>query len=115
MTDVNIIQGNTLKIGDTSPNLRVQLLDDSGSPENLSGDTATIVVKRSDSDSPVVDGTATVSSTNAERGIVEYDWSDGETDTAGVYDAEITITSGTETATYPNDSFFRVDIMEDLL
>lgn len=113
MTDVNIIQGNKLKVDDTSPNLRVQLLDDNGAVENVSGFTGTLTVKRSDADTPVVDD-ASITLHDASSGVVEYDWSPSETTAAGVYDAEITMTDGTETTTYPNDSFFRVDIMEDL-
>jgi hypothetical protein len=113
MTDVEIVQGGDLKVGDTEPNLRVKLLDDAGNPENISGFTQTISIRRSDSDSNKVDG-GSMTIHNEDLGIVEYDWSSSDTDSAGVFVAEVKSTDGTDTISYPNDKYFHVHVMEDL-
>jgi hypothetical protein len=113
MTDVRIIQGGVLKVDDTAPNLRVQLVDEDGSPENIDGFTQSLNVKKSDADSNVVDA-GSMSIHDAELGIVEYDWQSTDTTETGVYEAEVKSTDGTDTLSYPNDNFFRVHITEDL-
>jgi len=113
MTEVNIIQGDVLKVDDTGPELRVQLINENGDPENITGFTQTLNVKKSDDDTNAVDaGTMTIH--DAELGIVEYDWQSGDTSETGVYEAEVKSTDGTDTLSYPNDTFFRVHITEDL-
>lgn len=111
MTDVEVIQGNNLKVGDTAPNLRVRLLDGNHNAENITGATASIKMKKSDGDTLKVD--SSVSIFDADTGVVEYDWSSGDTDTPGVFDAEIKLDDG-DTSTYPNGKFFRIDVIEDL-
>lgn len=112
MTDVKIIQGGTLKVGDNAPSLRIQLRDESGAPVNISGETGTIRVKRSDGDDLVVDASVTIF--DEDRGIVEYDWQTEDTSNGGVYDAEVEMTDGTAIISYPNDHYFAVHIMEKL-
>lgn len=112
MTEVHKIQGYKLKTGDTGPALRVQLIDEEGNPENLSSFNGTLRVKKAQSDSLAIDSSVTIF--DAERGIVEYDWQSGDTDTEGIYKAEVQTTDGTDVITYPNDHFFRVHIMENL-
>jgi hypothetical protein len=111
MTDVEIIRGNRLKMGDTAPNLRVRLLDSNGNAENITGATASIKIKKSDGDTLKVD--SSVSIFDADTGVVEYNWSSNDTDTSGVFDAEIKLEDG-DTSTYPNDSFFRIEVIEGL-
>lgn len=99
MTDTEIIRGKTLKVGDTKPSLRIKLLED-GDPFNLDGYTVTILAKLPQGDSLTVDELATIESTS--RGIVTYDWSNGETDTSGTYELEIVANDGTDEITFPN-------------
>lgn len=112
MTDVEKLAGATLKAGNTEPNLRVQLLEEDGDPKNLTGFTASVVVVEPNGDTPVVDSSMTV--VDEGLGIVEYDWQSSDTGTAGFYDAEVTITDGTDTITYPNHRYFTIRIMETL-
>jgi len=113
MTEVEIIHGDVLKVGDTGPELRLRLIDENGDPVNITGFTQTFNAKKSDADTNAVDaGSMTI--LDAETGLVEYDWQDGDTDEAGVYEAEVKSTDGTDTISYPNDHFFRINIMEDL-
>lgn len=113
MTDTNILNGGNLKAGDTYPSLRVKLMDE-GYPFNLTGYTVTISIKRTDSDSAMVDeATATIESEN--RGIVEYDWQSGDTDDSGTYLAEFVADDGSgDTVTFPNNSYARVYIEDRL-
>lgn len=112
MTEVTIIQGGVLKIDDTGPALRVMLLDEDGNPVNLTTFDATLRVRKPYTDAPKVDTSMTIF--DAERGIVEYDWSASDTDEAGIYNAEVETTDGTDTISYPSDHYFRIHIMEDL-
>lgn len=112
MTNVETIQGGVLKVGDTGPNLRLKLLDDEGNPVNLTGFTATLRVRLPSADSLKVDAAMTIF--DAERGIVEYDWTSADTDETGLYTAEVETTDGTDTISYPSDTYFRVHIIEDL-
>ncbi len=60
-----------------------------------------------------VDAAAVINSGTA--GDVQYEWSVGDTDTAGFYDAEFEVTySGGRIETFPNNSFERVHIGKDL-
>lgn len=112
MTRVEVLNGGNLKVGDTGPNLRVKLYDGED-PFNLDGYTVNVKIKRTDSDSAVVDASATVATAN--RGIVEYSWSSGDTDTSGVYLAEFTADNGSgHTVTFPNDEYARLYIDEKL-
>lgn len=119
MTDVNILRGESVKVGDTHPPLRVQCLDSHGEPFNLSdytvdsGGQVNIKIRRSDGDTLKIDAAATVE--QEDRGIVEYDWSSGDTDTSGVFDAELVADDGSgNTVTFPNDRFFTIIIQEGL-
>lgn len=112
MTDVNIIRGDTMKAGDTLPALRVKLLDD-GDPFNLTNYDVDIRVRRSDGDGTVVDTDATIDIAN--RGIVEYSWSPGETDEPGTYLVEFVADDGSgSTMTFPNLAYAKVYIEERL-
>lgn len=112
MTEVKVIQGGVLKVDNTGPALRAMLLDEDGNPVNLNGFTATLRVKKPYADSAKVDAAMTIF--DAERGIVEYDWSASDTDEAALYKAEVETTDGTDTISYPSDHYFRIHIMEDL-
>lgn len=112
MTDVSIIQGGVLKVDDTGPPLRVMLLNEDGNPVNLTGFDATLHVQLPRADSAKVNEAMTIF--DAERGIVEYDWSASDTDEQGLYKAEVKTTDGTDTISYPSDRYFRIHIMEDL-
>lgn len=47
-------------------------------------------------------------------GKVSYDWTNGDTDTAGTYLAQIQTTEAGKTLTYPNDSQLLIEIISDL-
>lgn len=111
MTDVNILDGATLKAGDTDPDLRVQLIED-GESKNITAYDPTLRVKGANSGTVVVDDLMTIES--GRDGIVTYSWSADETDIGELCEAEISIDDGAEVMTFPNDTTFRVIFMETL-
>jgi hypothetical protein len=112
MTELNIIRGETLKVGDTQPELRLKLLED-GAPFNLSGYSVDIATRFANDDTVNVDSSATIE--DETRGIVTYDWSSGETDEAGVYELEVVANDGTDEITFPNRGTATLYIEERLV
>lgn len=111
MTEVDILRAEKMKVGDTLPNLRAKLLDD-GNPFNLDGYDVDVRISRSDADSTIVDTDATIDISN--RGIVEYSWQGGDTDTDGVYLVEFVADDGGSTITFPNQGYAKVYIQGGL-
>lgn len=111
MTEVNVLDGATLKAGDTDPDLRVQLIEDETS-KDVTGYDVTLRVVGANSGEVVVNDPMTIE--NGREGIVSYSWSSDETEIGELCEAEIAVTDGTETMTFPNDTTFRVVIMETL-
>lgn len=114
MTQVDGISGHTLKSGDDLIDLRVKLVDD-GDPFNLddSTDTVTMKMRRSDGDTLVVDDTMTID--DGARGLVSREWSSGETDTTGTFEAEFVVDDGTGSkVTFPSLGYFIIRVQEGL-
>lgn len=103
----------TIKQGDTKPEIRATLKDANGTAINLTGATVRFHLSAKVSGTVKVDSPATVIS--ASEGIVQYAWSTGDTDTAGVYNAEWEITfSDGSVQTVPNDGYDEVLIKAQL-
>lgn len=104
-----------IKEGDTSPAIRVQLLEDDGSVVDLSSDTVTFKMAEVGSDTLKVDATATIDT--ASEGKVSYSWSGSDTDTAGYYNAVFEVDeggTGTVDETFPNSQYIVVRVDEAL-
>lgn len=113
MTGVNILQGGSLKVDDTTPPFRAQCLDTNGNPFNLTGYDVQFKMRRSDSDSNDVDASATVE--QADRGIIEYEWQSSDTDTAGMFKVELVADDNSgNVVTFPNFGYENVYIEEGL-
>lgn len=97
-----------MKQGDTGPVLRRQMVDADGEPVDLTGATDVEFHMRAEG--------GTVATINAAAdpdpdqgtypGYIEYQWVDGDTDTAGVFEAEFqaTLSDGT-IVTFPNRGY----------
>lgn len=109
MTHVEVIQGKKLKKGDTDPDLIVRLFEDENDTKDLTGFTPTLRLRNTATDTIKVNAEATVS--DARNGVVSYSWASSDTDEAGLYEGEISITDGTETITFPNDSMFNLQVL----
>jgi hypothetical protein len=109
----------TLKKNDTRPMFVAALRDKAGTgaeePLDLTGATEVLFLMRLESATGplVVTGTAEV--TDAEEGVVQYEWSVGDTEISGTFVAEFQITwadGGIETV--PNDGYVSIVITDDL-
>lgn len=78
-----------IKEGAVQPNISATLEDDDDNAIDLTGATVRFRMSSPGSDSLSVDEQATV--TDAANGTVEYDWSSGDTDTAGHFNAEFAV------------------------
>lgn len=115
MTDIEILRGGNVKVGDTLPKLRLKLLEDS-KPFNLTDYSLTIKLQRSDADQNKIDTSNNLTIENELRGIVSYKWQEGDTDTTGTYMLEIVAehdTNGNEIS-FPNEEYATAFIEERL-
>lgn len=104
-----------IKQNDTSPAIQAALTDASGTAIDLTGALATrFHMRLPGASSAKVDAAATVVGA-ATLGVVRYDWSTGDTDTAGLYEAEFEVTYADGTVeTFPNSGYILVNINGDL-
>ena len=104
-----------IRQGDTTPPFIAVVTDQNGNPVNLTGATATLVIRQLASSTPLLN--VAMTATNAPAGAVSYSWNASDTATApiGLYMAEIhcTLSSGA-TYTYPNVGYMQVEIQEAL-
>lgn len=112
MTDVKILESQNIKKGDTIPPLRAKLTR-GGKPFNLNGYTVTLSMKLAEADSPTLD-TVTVNIEAETRGLVSYDWADGDTDEHGTYEVEFVADDGTDKMTFPNSGYANIYIQRGL-
>lgn len=106
----------TMKRNDREPAFKARILHN-GAAVDLTGSTVKFIMKldsASASAEPKVDAEADIVG-DAEDGIVEYAWADGDTDTIGTYRAEfeVTFASG-KTRSFPSADYLLVRIIADL-
>ena len=102
----------SIKQNDTSPSLQATLKDAAQSPVILSGATVKFHMKS-------VDGTVKVDQpmtiTDANGGVVQYDWQAVDTDTVGTYYVEFEVTyADTSIETFPNNGNRVVSVVREL-
>jgi len=102
-----------IKQNDTSPAIQRQCLDYADNPVNVTGASVRFLMR------PVGDSTVKVtgvgSVVDGATGLVKYQWSTGDTDTTGDFEAEfeVTYTDGT-VETFPNTTYIKVKITDDI-
>jgi hypothetical protein len=74
-----------IKEGDTSPPIRVQLLEDDGSSVNLTDALVNVKLEEVGGDSYLVNSPGIISAPS--DGMARYEWADGDTSAAGYYNA----------------------------
>lgn len=102
---------HTIKQEDTGPALRVALTHSDGTIQSLTGAAVTFSMRRHRTgELQIADEAAVIVS--AATGIAEYQWSVGDTDTPGVYDAEfhVTLDDGS-VLTFPSDEYITVRVL----
>lgn len=104
----------TIKTGDTRPSIEAQLLDEQNQPRDLTSiNYVRFHMERVDDGETIIDTDATV--LDADDGTVVYEWSAGDTDVAGRYDAEFEVEyAGGDVETFPNNGYIDIYIEEEL-
>ena len=102
----------SIKQGDTLPPVAVTLMQNDGTVVNLSGLVVDFQMRQRGVDDVVLTGAAEIVS--ALGGTVKYDWSMGETDTIGLFDAEFVVTFLDGQQTYPTDGSIEIEIKPNL-
>ena len=103
-----------IKQNDTTPALKATLKDGDGTVINLTDATVKFHMRKVGASTSVVDAAAAVVSP-ATSGIVQYSWSGSDTTNTGLYSAEFEITYGDgKIETFPNSSYIRVEIVDDI-
>ena len=101
----------TIKQNDTSPSLQATLSDTSGAVD-IVGATVRLHMKSVGGD-VVIDKAMTI--TDANNGVIQYDWEAGDTSTVGTYYVEFEVTyadGGIET--FPNTGSLALVITKEL-
>ena len=101
-----------IKQNDTSPSLQATLSDANLVPVDLTGSTVVLHMKS-------VDGTLILSEsmtiTDDEGGVVQYDWQTGDTSSAGTYYVEFEVTyADLAIETFPNTGSLALVISSEL-
>lgn len=101
-----------IKQNDTSPSLQATLTTAAGTAISLTGASVKFHMKSLDG-TMKVDAAMTV--TNANNGVVQYDWQTGDTDTVGSYAVEFEVTYGDNTIeTFPNNQNLTICVVRGL-
>ena len=101
-----------IKQNDTSPSLSATLTDYNGNAVNLTGASAKMHMKDQGGTLKV---NAAMTVTDADAGIIKYDWQSGDTDTVGSYNVEFQVTySDSSIETFPNHGYEVVVVVGEL-
>lgn len=102
-----------IKQNDTSPFMTASLKDASGSAVDIQGASVRFHMRSVGSTTVKVDDAAVI--TDGENGAVKYEWSSGDTDTVGQFQAEFEVTyAGGKIETFPNNSYILVQVIDDI-
>jgi hypothetical protein len=105
----------SIKRNDTLPGLRLQLLDGEIPVDLTNAVSARLFM--SNLRGVKVDGAMSILDQSAEenRGVVEYDWQDGDTDTTGTFTAEVEVMwPGQRRQTFPDKGYQKIQVTKDL-
>lgn len=103
---------HVIRENDTREAIEAQLQDATGSAIDLSS-ISELRFQMERRGNTVVDSVATV--VDGANGKVKYDWADGDTDTAGTYQAEFRITFQDDSVlTVPNDDYITVEVTSEI-
>lgn len=98
-----------IKQNDTSPALQATLKDSNDTAIDLSNASVKFHMRKVGAVTPKIDANATIS--NADGGVVYYQWQTGDTDTIGSYEAEFEVTfTGGEIESFPNNRYIQIEI-----
>lgn len=102
-----------IKQNDTSPAMLATLQDADGNAVNVNAGSVRFHMRAIGSTTVIVDAAATI--VDGVNGLVRYNWDATDTDTIGSYQAEFEVTYSDGTIeTFPNNSYIRVEIIDDI-
>lgn len=102
-----------IKSGDLRPNLEAQLEDEDNNAIDLSNASSVDFHMEDVSGSVKVDSSATITDTN--NGKVEYEWSSGDTDTAGTFFGEFQVDwDDGDPESFPNHDNIEIQITDEI-
>lgn len=120
-TAVTLLTGPwKIKRGALSPPYRIVLRQANKQPIDLSGCTATFLMRLRGADDPTVEAPMTIlqegdALTGINVGMAQYQWVTGDTDVSGIYDVEAeVIDPGGNPLRVPNDSYLELQILGNL-
>jgi len=103
----------SLKAHDRLPPIKAVISGGGGQPLDLTGATVTFIMRNKTGGTPKVNSAAVL--VDAAAGSVRYDWAEGDTDTAGSYQAEWQITwADGKQQTAPTLTYHTIDVLADL-
>lgn len=103
----------SIKQNDTAPSIKATLKDGSGTAIDLTDATIRFHMKAVGETSVKVDALCSI--VDASAGIVQYNWTANDTDTAGTYYAEFEVTyDDGAIETFPNNSNLSISIRSEL-
>lgn len=102
-----------IKQNDRLPRIRAQLLDSTGKPLSLTGKTVTFRMRPAGGGAIKVNLLA-CDIVDGPRGITEYAWAGGNTDTLGDFNAEFVVTDASLVQTVPSNGFITVRVIASL-
>lgn len=103
----------TIKQNDTSPAMLATLQDANGDAVNITAATVRFHMRRIGSTQVTIDQPAVI--VTPLSGLVRYNWQAADTAAVGSYQAEFEVTyADASVETFPNDSYIRVEITDDI-
>ena len=103
-----------IKQNDTAPSIRANLKDGDAAAVDLTGASVRFHMRTIGGTTSKVDASGVIISPPA-SGVVQYNWVGADTDTVDSYQAEFEVTYSDGTVeTFPNDSYIRVEITDDI-
>lgn len=107
----------TMKKNDLLPIWSVTLQDADGAVDltGVSSVTLKMVLRDDMGATPKIDAAGVPDPDQVtNKGKMTYTWVNGDTDTPGIYNAEVEALFGTDPLTFPNDSFYTILILDDV-
>lgn len=104
-----------IKVGNTGPDLQVELLDEDGDVIDITGySTIKFSMRNKRTGTTVIDGVAAVEVT-VNPGVIKYEWVAADTATPGEYEGEFEVVLGsTQKISFPNKGFISILISESI-
>ena len=103
-----------IKQNDTAPTIQAALTDSNGRKRDMS-EVAAVLFHMKDENGNVLVESGVGNVQNASKGIVAYEWQEGDTSNTGIHSAEFQITyNNGQVETFPNTGYIKVIIKDEI-